>query len=249
MGRLISKGNKRYAVFAAKLLEKVPPWDYHIHTSFSDGKASIEEIVHYSIKMGLTRIIFTEHTESWLVKSREWFKKYLEQIRLMQKEFKDGIEIFIGLEAPATDYKTGLGITPEMDMEVEFLLGAAHRYPGMPDKKVKDLTIQEAVELEYKTLIALANNPRIDSIAHIGGTCSKYCGPFPMDLTQEIIRTATKNGIAIEINHAYQASLKEFLRICIEEEAFVTIGSNAHTLREVGQAYKAIISLNMQNNV
>jgi putative hydrolase len=243
MGRLINRRNKRYAILADKLLETVPPWDYHIHTSFTDGEASIDEIVQYSIELGLARIIFTEHTEPWFAKLAGWFDRYLEQIRSSKEKYKNKIEILIGLEAPATDYDTGLGITPEMEKEVDFLLGCAHRYPEMLGKKVRNLTNQEAIELENKTLMALAHNPRIDSIAHIGATCNKYCCPFPMDLTREIIRTATHSGIAIEINQAYQSSLSEFIKICIEEKAFCTLGSNAHALKEIGQAYKAVVNL------
>ncbi|PCJ89770.1 MAG: hypothetical protein COA57_01035 [Flavobacteriales bacterium] len=240
VGRLINKHNQRYAVAAKDLLKKNPKWDYHIHTTFTDGKATIEELVNRAIKIGLTRIIFTEHTEPWMAKDSDWFGEYVELITYYRDKHKGEIEIFIGIEAPAIDYEKGLQMTEEMERNTEFILGAAHRYPDMGNRKVKDLTTEEAVEFEFNTLMALSNNDRIDSIAHIGATCAKYCASFPMELSRKIIRNATKNGIAVEINHTYHRPLTSFLQVCIEENAYLTLGSNAHRLQDIGKVSKEL---------
>jgi len=36
-------------------------WDYHIHTTFSDGKNSVDEIAKSSKKIGLLEIGITDH--------------------------------------------------------------------------------------------------------------------------------------------------------------------------------------------
>lgn len=147
------------------------------------------------------------------------------------------------METPAVDFVGGLELTAEMEKNAEYILGAAHRYPGMGDIKMSDLDPATAIDLEFKTLMALAVNPRIDAIAHIGATCSKYCGAFPRDLTREVIRTATRHGISVEINPAYHEPLADFVRICIEEDALVTFGSNAHTPDQIGAVHEEIARL------
>jgi histidinol phosphatase-like PHP family hydrolase len=119
-------------------------------------------------------------------------------------------------------------------------LGAAHRYPGIEGRKVSELGNNEAIDLEFRTLMGLATNPMIHSIAHMGGTCSKYCTPFPPHLMREVIQQAVKNNIAIEINPVYHRPLKNFIELCAEENANITLGSNAHGFNDIGMIVRKI---------
>jgi histidinol phosphatase-like PHP family hydrolase len=38
--------------------------DYHIHSVFSDGTATIEEIVQYAGKLGMKEIAITDHSDA-----------------------------------------------------------------------------------------------------------------------------------------------------------------------------------------
>lgn len=240
MGRL----PESYFIKAKDLLKVVPLHEYHIHTSYTDGLGSVKEVVDQSIKSGLKQIIFTEHTETWFAKKENWFSSFAEEILFYKNKYKDVLEIKIGLEVPAIDFSGNFEITEEMDTKCDYLLGAAHRYPGLEGRRVQDLSSTEAIELEYKTLMGLAKNKKIDAIAHIGGTCLKYCTEFPKEMMVDIISTATKNNIAIEINHQYHKPLQTIIDICIQEEAKVVLGSNAHKLSEIGSVYRALIALN-----
>jgi histidinol phosphatase-like PHP family hydrolase len=218
----------------------VPRWDCHVHTHYTDGEPSVDAAVLRAIECGLERIIFTEHTEPWQARYAGWFADYLADIRTSQRKYSGQIEIVAGVEAPAIDFDGGLELTDEMVGNAEFILGAAHRYPGMGHVKTGDLGVTAAIDLEFRTLMALAVNPRIHAIAHLGGTCATYCGAFPADLTREVIRTATAHGVPVEINPQYHRPLETFLRLCLEEDAFVTFGSNAHTLDQIGSVHDAV---------
>jgi putative hydrolase len=238
---------KRFSIPAKDLLRYIPLWECHIHTHYADGTSTIRQVVDWAIEFGLTRIIFTEHTEPWHTSWEDWFSKYVADILLARKEYGDQLEILIGIEAPATDFEHGLGITPEMMKIVDFILGTAHRYPHLKGRSVKDLKRDEIIDYEYRTLMALAANPHIDAIAHIGGTCKRYCCPFPEELTRQVIRTATLHGIAIEINHQYHTPLYGFVNLCIEEDAIVTLGSDAHRVEEVGSVVSALREISLRN--
>lgn len=231
-----------FLISANELLESkfVPRYDSHIHTKYTDGKASVEQVFEKAFEFGLEAIAFTEHTESWHNSNSEWFSQYCNEIRKFREVFKNKIKAYIGIEAPAISFDGELEATKEMFDEAEFILGAAHRYPGIEGRKVSELDNNEAIDLEFRTLIGLATNPMINSIAHIGGTCSKYCTPFPPHLMREVIRQAVKNNIAIEINPVYHKPLKNFIELCAEENANITLGSNAHGFNDIGMIVRKI---------
>ena len=230
------KFDQNYFISASELLEKkvVPKWDFHIHTNYTDGKATVQQVFEKGIQAGLDVIVFTEHTEPWRTSASQWFLNYVAEIEKVRMIFQDEIKVFVGIEANAISFDGEVEVTAQMREKSEFILGAAHRYPGLVDRKITDLSASEAIELEYKTLMGLAISDEIDAIAHIGATCTKYCAPFPLNFMREIIRTAVKSGIAIEVNPIYHNPLITFLELCAEENALVTLGSNAHGFGDIG---------------
>lgn len=157
--------------------------------------------------------------------------------------FANRIKAFIGIESSAVDFNGRLDATNEMLETAEFILGAAHRYPNLGNLKVQELKKNDAIELEYKTLLGLAMNQNIDGIAHVGATCKKYCTLFPLHLVREIISLASHQGIAIELNPIYNSPLIPFLEICAEEDALITLGSNAHGYGDIGLVSKELNKL------
>jgi putative hydrolase len=231
-----SRVSRSYFIHAKDLLEskKIPLWDFHIHTSYTDGKANVSQVFDKAIESGLDAIIFTEHSEIWRTSKKDWFADYCNDIEKNRTVNKGVINAFIGIEANAVSFNGDIDLTDDMLKRVEFILGAAHRYPGLENKKVHELKPNEAIDLEYKTLMGLASGKKIDAIAHIGATCTKYCTPFPKNLTREIINVAAKNNVAVEINPAYHKPLFNFINLCAEEDALITLGSNAHGFNDIG---------------
>ncbi len=221
---------------AIDLLEKrcVPKYDFHIHTTYTDGHATVRQVFEKAIEVGLEAIAFTEHTEKWHNADPVWFSNYVDEISKIRIDFASQIQAFIGIEAPAISFDGEIDASQEMLRKAEFILGAAHRYPGMDGRKVSSLSNVEAIDLEFRTLMGLADSKQINAIAHIGATCAKYCTPFPEDLIKEVIRKAVKNDIAIEINPRYHHPVLKFLELCAEENAFITLGSNAHGFNDIG---------------
>ena len=238
----MEKNISKYFVSAADLLQQrdVPAYDFHIHTNYTDGKATVREVIEKAIEFKLEAICFTEHTETWHHTDEKWFGKYFKEISKIRGEYSDKLQIFIGVEVPVVSFNGDLEVTSEMLEKVDFVLGAAHRYPEMEGRKVKELSATEAIDLEVRTLESCLQNPNVDAIAHIGATCSKYVVKFPEALTRQIIRKATKKGIAVEINPVYHKPLISFLEICAEENAMISLGSNAHGFNDVGYIVKEL---------
>lgn len=237
--------DRAFFISASELLlqKKVPKWDFHIHTSYTDGKASVHQVFEKAMEAGLEVIIFTEHTEPWRSKIPQWFQSYNYEIEKEREKHREKIKAFIGVEASAVSFDGKIELTAEMEQKAEFILGAAHRYPGLGSKKVTELSKNEAIDLEFRTLMGLASSAHINAIAHIGATCTKYSTPFPSQLAREIIREAVKNKIAVEINPVYHKPLIHFIEMCAEENAMITPGSNAHGFGDIGLIVRELESI------
>jgi histidinol-phosphatase (PHP family) len=76
--------------------------DYHMHTVFSDGKASIGEMVVAAIDKGLDQITFTDHMplpfDNEYAMSINAIQLYQQEINSVQKKFTGKIKINKGLE-------------------------------------------------------------------------------------------------------------------------------------------------------
>ncbi|MBQ6728236.1 MAG: histidinol-phosphatase [Clostridia bacterium] len=79
-----------------------PLCDYHVHTVFSDGKNTPEEMVKAAIDKDISELGFSDHSytffdESYCVK-REKIAEYKREIARLKNEYKDKIKILCGIE-------------------------------------------------------------------------------------------------------------------------------------------------------
>ena len=241
---MIKRSQRNTLFFSAALLDTqpVPAWEYHAHSLFSDGSASIATLISQARGLDIARLIFTEHTEPGLVHGPDWFLHYWQETNRLRQQEESDLWIGIGLEVPITDYSGGLILDPDMAEKAEFILGAVHAYPGHGFNNAT-LSAEQTIELEFKGLMSLAENPRIDAIAHPGGVCHKYTTPFPFSLFEEVVQKATGNGIAIELNPVYQDPMAPYLEICRRHNALISPGSNAHHPQEIGRAWRVLRGL------
>ena len=76
--------------------------DLHIHSTFSDGKNTIEEIVLKAIENGFDVIGISDHSytvfdESYCIK-KDSISNYLEEINILKDKYRDKICIYAGIE-------------------------------------------------------------------------------------------------------------------------------------------------------
>ena len=92
--------------------------DYHVHTTFCDGKSEAEETVLAAIEKGVSVLGFsghgyTAHDGSYCM-SLENTEKYIAEINRLREKYKDKIEIRLGIEqdffgetVPWAEYRIG----------------------------------------------------------------------------------------------------------------------------------------------
>ena len=103
--------------------------DYHMHTTFCDGKSRAEEMVQSAIEKGLTRMGFSIHTDGFdqpVLGPRypETMSAYRAEIARLKEKYRDRIEILCGAEC---DYFFPVG-----KKDYDYLIGSVH-YLRTPD--------------------------------------------------------------------------------------------------------------------
>lgn len=96
--------------------------DYHIHTTFCDGKSTAEEIVKAALEMGLEEIGFSGHGytdfDGCYCMSLENNQKYIETLTALKARYADKIKILCGVEQDC------FGGKPIADFD--FIIGSVH---------------------------------------------------------------------------------------------------------------------------
>ncbi len=109
--------------------------NYHMHTTFCDGKNTPEEMVKEALARGFTTIGFSSHSmypfsSSWHIPFRD-HAAYAAEIKRLKEAYRDRIEILLGYEA---DFIQGVCCpTPSQypdQVKPEYLIGAVHYVPG-----------------------------------------------------------------------------------------------------------------------
>lgn len=87
-------------------MSNFPKMNFHTHTTYCDGKESVERMIQAAIGKGFTRLGFSGHVfndfrpedqEVWCM-SPERTEQYMAEVRSLAEKYRDTIEIFCGVE-------------------------------------------------------------------------------------------------------------------------------------------------------
>lgn len=221
--------------------------DYHIHTKYSDGACSHREIINLAIEQGVTEIGFTDHfgiyPNDWTA-SEESLQLIVDKVLDLKKEFKDRINILLGLEV---DYY------PEKEQETreilsrypfDYLMGSIHfvdgdNFDSDPNHPIyAKYSTDQLYELYYDTVIKAINSGMFTTMSHLD-LIKKYNYLSSKDFTglyKKMARLLVEKDIMVEYNTSgYSRPCKDFFpsneitSIFIREGVKFTIGSDTHT--------------------
>ena len=71
-------------IFENLLNRKIPPFDLHVHTNWTDGKNSVNEILQAADKIGLINIFFSDSRRD----SANWFLNFKKEVQINNNKFK-----------------------------------------------------------------------------------------------------------------------------------------------------------------
>lgn len=106
--------------------------NYHTHSNYCDGKATPREMVEYAVAHGFNALGFSGHSPLPFENtfSITDYEGYCKEVRAFKEEYKDRIEISLGLEI---DYVPGMceDFAPLIERGgLEYTIGSVHLIPA-----------------------------------------------------------------------------------------------------------------------
>lgn len=230
-------GVKYLSALQTGFAKGIPNIDFHLHTKFTDGLQSVNEMHHQGCDLLLEGILFSEHARK---SSGDWFKTFASQIRLLSQT---QCMAFVGAETRVVDYNGNVEIGQDIISQCDLVIGSVHRFPDINGNPVsfQDVNPQDALAIEYKLSTALLKNDAINILGHPFGMCYEVFGVIPPDdLMIKLIENTAKSHVAFEINSKYHSNPLQLLRWCRTLHAKMSIGSDAHSRDELGTILKVL---------
>jgi len=162
--------------------------DLHVHTEWSDGHDSIEEIALAAKARGYQYIAITDHSAGRGIArglNEERLRRQIAEIREFNERM-DGIRILTGIEVDIRADGT-LDLPDELLAELDIVIAAVHS------------AMKQEQEKMTQRILGAMKNPHVDVLAH--PTC-RLLGerePITVDL-EAIFRAAVETNTALEIN-------------------------------------------------
>lgn len=220
-------------IFESRSLDlcNLPQTDCHLHTSWTDGDASVAEVYAAAVKNGLGAILYSEHSRKT---STDWFKSFADEVRALPAS---PCRAYVGTEVKVETRAGDIDTTAAISDHCDLIMASVHRFIDTDNVTIQfaDTDPAEAVDLEYALTCAVLPNPQVDILGHMFGMSYRRFDKIPPDdMIRDLIARAAKYDVAVEVNSYYHPSALKMLRWCQEFDARVAFGSNAHTLQDVG---------------
>ncbi|MFY9312511.1 MAG: DNA polymerase/3'-5' exonuclease PolX [Tepidanaerobacteraceae bacterium] len=162
--------------------------DLHLHSDFSDGVSSIEEMVKKAKELGYEYIAITDHSKSLKVArglDESRLRQQLELIKGINERVK-GIRILTGIEVDILP-DGSLDFDDDILKELDVVIASIHS--GFKQDKT---TITSRI-------VNACHNRYVNIIAHPTGRLLGRREPYDVDM-DEVFEAAAKTGTVLEIN-------------------------------------------------
>ena len=192
--------------------------DLHVHSDWSDGRGSIEEMARASQALGYEYIALCDHSPSVGIAgglSPEDLDKKIDAVFTLN-ETLDGVTVLVGAEV---DIKADGSLDYPDDLLAKCDVVVASVHMGQQQKE-RAITGR---------LITAIENENVDIIGHPTGRIIDRRDPYEVDM-QAVLQAAARTGTAMEINaHPSRLDLNDvWARAAKELGVKMSIASDAH---------------------
>ncbi len=197
--------------------------DLHVHSNWSDGVSSIEQIADQAIGLGYSYVAITDHSASLKIAGGLSAEKLLEQreyIRELNKKYEN-FQVLHGIEA---DILSGGSLDCPEDILNKMDIVIASVHTGFR---------QDRAAMTGR-IISAVTNKNVDAVGHLTGRLIGTRRGYEVD-AEKIFQAAKTHGTCMEINSSPdRLDLNEdYSRLAKRHGLKMVINTDAHDLRRM----------------
>lgn len=235
--------------------------DYHVHSNLScDGKSTISEICEKAVGMGIQEIGFAEHMD---FEPKDWgygffnYDKYTARIESAKELFRENLIIKKGLEV---DYQYCFENKIKAwlhNKEFDFIIGSVHYidHEIIGYESIRNNDLKRIYNLYFLEILHSLESDLFDVVGHfdlvarfLGGKKSETKKSNYSDGVATVLDKILRKKKYLEINskglrepykdtNPSKRIVREFIR---KGGNLISVGSDAHSTKEIGSGIKAI---------
>jgi len=218
--------------------------DYHMHTKFSDGLCTIEEMVKVAKEKGLEEIAITDHGffNKYFPLLRKEIPVVKREIEILQKKYD--IKILFGVEANLISRAGDIDIKEEDKEFFDIILLGFHKHTF--SKSFNEWLAfflpnffcsifgytKKRIEINTNAYLNAIKKHKIHTLVHLGEH-------MKVDLV-EIAKSCKKNNIYLEFNNKHKVNYDTIIKELIKSKVTFVLNSDSHNFNTVGDCSNGI---------
>ncbi len=206
--------------------------DLHVHTKWSDGKNSIEEMAETAIALGYEYIAVADHSPAVGIAggmNEDKVKKREKEIEKVNEKFEKEGTKFRVLSSAEVDIKSdfSMDFPDEILKSLDVVVGAVHT------------KFSQDRETMTERIITAMENENVDIIAHPTGRVLGKRDPYEVDM-ERLMEAAKDTGTVMELNSfPDRLDLNDVhCRLAKDYGILVAISTDAHDATQMGAVIK-----------
>ena len=194
--------------------------DCHLHTTWSDGGASVHAMATTARALGHEYLVVTDHSARLTVAhglDEVRLARQLDEIAALDAELDD-IRVLAGMEVDILE-DGSLDLSEEMLGRLDLVVASVHSKMRMPSDEMT------------RRLVRAAANPHVDVIGHITNRKVLGSGRAPSSFDADLVFAAcARFGTAVEINcrPERQDPPEDLLALAVEWGCHIVVDTDAH---------------------
>ncbi len=213
-----------YAVIADSSIHPVLNGDLHMHTKWSDGKHSIEEMSEQAKKLGRKYIGISDHSYSLKVARGISEVDALQQIDEIHALKLKGIKVLSSIEVEIL--KDGTLDFPDATLsKFDYVIAGIHTYLQQSESEMQ-ARIEKALSNPYVNIFAHPTGRLLGRPGVLFSDREACSVPF-----ETILEICKKNNVVLELNcfpERFDIGVEHFEAV-IKSGAYVSVGSDSHS--------------------
>lgn len=194
----------------------------HAHTTYSDGRNTLEEMVNKAVESGHRFFGVSDHSRSLVVANGltvERLESQIKEVRELNSKRKD-VEVFAANECDILDDGC-LDYPDEVLSQLDYVVAAVHSFFHL------------SKERQTERILKGIEHPRVRILAHPTGRLLTRRDGYEADW-KAIFEACASKGVALEINASpWRLDIsEELLALALECDCLISINTDAHSLGE-----------------